>query len=98
MALEAKILNFTDAIRLAQILNKYVTLEDDGEKIAIDFIEDLVNKIEPQEYLECVSLFLGGVDKNNLPTGDELLDVIYTGMRNNNIFTLLETYKTLGFK
>lgn len=95
--MESKILNLYDGMKLAQILSKYITLENDGNKIAIDFIEDLVNKIEPQEYLECINLFVGGIDKEKLPTSEELIEIVYTGMRNNNIFSLLETYKAIGF-
>ena len=95
--MEAKILNFTDAMKLSQILLRYIDPSHDFEKTALNFIDELVNKIQPMDYLECVELFVGKLDKNNLPTGKELVDIIYTGMRNNNVPSLLSVYKKLGF-
>lgn len=84
-------------MKLAQILCRYIDPEHDFEKTALDFIDELVNKIQPMDYLGCVELFVGKLDKDNLPSGDEFIEIIFTGMRNNNAPFLLSIYRKLGF-
>jgi hypothetical protein len=96
--LKARILNLSDAFRLASVLSKYVDIEKvNPQADAIDFISDIVDKISPEEYLHCVSL-MTKIDVDTIK--QEIALVILTsfieGLRKNQIVSLIQFSKSLG--
>lgn len=92
--MEAKILSFPEAMTLASILDKYITQEE----LAVDFVDNILNRISPVEYLQCLVLLTGNTftDGQDLD-GMELLQAFYSGLEKNKIISLVESYKKLGF-
>lgn len=96
---EYKVLNFTDAMHLAEILIRYIDIDKlNKDQTVLEFIESIVKVISSRDYLECINLFLGEkILEKSIPSGDELVSVLFNGMKTNNIFLLIRTYKSLGF-
>lgn len=97
--MKAKTLDLRDALELASVLNNYIddkSTENDG---VLDFIEKIVSKIPPMEYLHCVKI-LTGESEEEIANLDYLtiLTEFIDGLRNNKILTLISFYRSLGFK
>ncbi len=95
--MEATRLNLTDAIRLASIVSKYVDKIPSPQSDAIDFISGIVDKIDPEEYLACVSLMTKtDVDTIKQEISLNVLTAFIEGLRLNRIIDLLGFWKSLG--
>lgn len=95
--MEAIPLNLQDAFRLASILSKYVEKIPDPQADGIDFINDIVEKIDPEEYLACVSLMTNmNTEKIKQEISLNILTVFIEGLKKNQIISLLGFYKSLG--
>lgn len=95
---ESKLLNFPDAMRLASILSKYIdTVSFDPEQVALDFVGDLLDKIEPMDYMNCIRLLSEEPQKISHLSGDELLKLLFSGLEKNRILSLLDAHSKLGF-
>ena len=96
--MEAKVLNFPDAMKLAQILGKYIDTELIKDKSLLDFLDELLKKISPPDYSKSMLLITGKqLGDISLLSGKEILNIFSTGLEKNKIITLLETYRTIGF-
>ena len=96
--LKAKRLNLQDAFRLASTISKYVNELPSPKDDAIEFIGKIVEKIEPEEYLACVSL-MTKTDVNTIKEQEISLDILTSfieGLRLNQIVSLLGFTKSLG--
>jgi hypothetical protein len=92
---ESKILNFPEAMRVAQIVTKYMP---DTESIKTmtgeDFYAVLFSQMQETEMLEVFGLLEVSLDTG---TSQKLLEVCVEILIKNNILDLLDTYKNLGF-
>ncbi len=96
--MKAKKLGLRDALKLASILDKYVDV-DKSEKDVVDFISDIVNIIEPSEYLLCVKLLTGMSDAQlSQLVSIEILTEFIEGLKENKIIALVSFYRNLGFE
>ena len=89
--MESRILGFIDAMRLAEILYKY-SQEVTPETRILDFLEILVDKISPLEYLEVLKL-LSEEDGVESIKGDGAIRILVSGLEKNNFIGLLSTYR-----
>lgn len=89
--MESRILGFIDAMRLAEILYKY-SQEVTPETRILDFLEILVDKISPLEYLEVLKL-LSGENMVESIKGDGAIRMLVSGLEKNNFIGLLSTYR-----
>ena len=96
--MEAKSLNLEDAFRLASVLSKYVDINSiDPQADAVDFISDIVEKISPEEYLQCVSMLTQeDVDTIKREIALDILTVFIEGLKLNQCISLIHFYKSLG--
>lgn len=92
-------LTLPDAFRLASIISKYVNVDRlNPQADAIDFISEIANKIDPEEYLACVSLMTNiSIEKIKQEISLDILTAFIEGLKLNQIITLLHFYKSLGF-
>lgn len=91
-------LTLPDAFRLASIISKYVDVDRLNPRAdVIDFISEIINKIDPQEYLVCVSLMTNiNIEKIKQEISLDILTAFIEGLKLNQIVTLLHFYKSLG--
>lgn len=89
--MESRVLGFIDAMRLAEILYKY-SQEVTPETRIVDFLEILVDKISPLEYLEVLKL-LSEEDGVESIKGDGAIRILVSGLEKNNFIGLLSTYR-----
>lgn len=89
--MESRVLGFIDAMRLAEILYKY-SHEVTPETRILDFLEILVDKISPLEYLEVLKL-LSGENMVESIKGDGAIRMLVSGLEKNNFIGLLSTYR-----
>ena len=95
---EYRKLSFPDAMKLANILIKYIDISTlDMKKSILDFIDDLINEIETMDYLACLEILVGRKITTDEFSGQELLNILASGMENNNLIGLLSSYKKIGF-
>lgn len=94
--MKPKILNLREALRLASILDKYIDDETTQAEV-LDFVSGVVNKIEPREYLSCISLLTG--EANEAIAQENPLDILACfvgGLKENQILSLVTFYRSLG--
>jgi hypothetical protein len=95
--LNARILNLSDAFRLASVLSKYIDADVSPQADALDFIGDIVDKISPEEYLHCISLMTKiDVDTIKQEIALVILTTFIEGLRKNQIISLVQFYQSLG--
>lgn len=85
--MEAKILNFPDAMNLATILSKYKSSPTSGK--VIDYVEGLLAEIEPIDYFEVLRLLKCKYEK---VTKKELLYDLIDRLQANRINYLVTYY------
>jgi len=97
---ESKILNFPNAMKLAQILGKYIGVEKiDAQETVLDFITDVIKRINPFDYSRSmIILTQASLDEISKLSGDESVNLFLSGLGKNKILSLLATYKTIGFE
>jgi len=94
---ESRVLNFVDAMKLAQKLQgKFDTVSD--ETTLLDLVSNLITTLSAEEIIE-VSLALIDSTKERVLelSSSELLDILCVSCSKNNLGILLESYKQLGF-
>lgn len=96
--MESKILNFPEAMKLTQVLSKY--LEPDKIKTfsELEMIELLLSKIVPEDYAKIILAItnLSLIKFSKLSQVDKIATLIKE-FRENKIYTLIGTYKEIGF-
>ena len=96
--LSAKSLSLYESFRLAQVLASKIDVDSlDPRQDPIDLVGNIVEKLSPEEYLQCVSL----LTKENEETIKQkpslvILTVFIEGIKKNQIITLVHFYKSLG--
>ena len=93
MIKEPRIMNLEQALFLYSIVNTKLSDKPD----TLSFVEELLAKLTPDEYLECVCL-LTGTEKTEIQKED-FMDAITSftnGLQINNIIFLCEIVKKLG--
>lgn len=92
-ALKACKLNLEDALKLASILEQYA---DTSVAETLAFIEIIINKIQPTEYLECVRLLTKtDVDTIEKQISLNVLTAFIEGLKFNKIISLIEFHRSL---
>ena len=95
--MDTRRLNLQDSFRLASVLSKYVDL-DDPQQEPIEFISGIVDKISPEEYLQCVSLLTReDVETIKKEISLNILTFFVEGLKKNQVVSLLGFYKSFGF-
>lgn len=89
--MEPKLLGFIDAVRLAQVLNRY-NLQDVGGSYR-DYTFELVNVISPLDYQEILNIFFPEQTILENVKGEALLGFIIGSFEINKIFNLIQIYR-----
>lgn len=93
--MESRVLDFVDAMRLAQILGKYIDTEATRNQTGEEFITELFPKMEIDEIITISELLLSDSITNIEPS--RVMEVCTDGLIKNNILDLLAAYKQIGF-
>lgn len=91
-------LNLFDALRLASLLKPYIDIEKlNPDQEALDFVDDILQRISPQDFLLCVKL-LSNKKEHDLKKldGYKILGLFTEGLRVNRIVNLLDFVNSLG--
>ena len=95
--MESKLLNFPDAMWLARTITKYLDPETIKDMTGFTFLDEIVAKITPEEFLIAIKLFTRkDVKEIEKLTGDEFVVIFIKGCIANDLLTLLKTYKSIG--
>lgn len=92
---EIKVLNFIDAMKLAQIVTKYIDTESIKGITVKGFLYDLFSKIEESEIVILFDI-LQIRNFSELPIED-VMPIFMESAIKNNIVDLLNVYKDIGF-
>jgi len=87
-----------DALRLASLLSPYVDVKKlNPEQSALDFVDDIVQKISAQDFLLCIKMMTKKTEQDlEKMDGFDILALFTTGLRENKAIALLEFYHSLG--
>ena len=94
--MEAKILNYADALRLASILTEYVIPEDWGTSNN-EFVGKLIEMMSPMDFLNCLKL-LSSDKITGEEGGENYIKLLHSGFEKNKVLTLIEHYRRIGIK
>lgn len=91
--MQTRILNLSDALKVASILHKYFPSNVEGLQV-VDFALNLFSEINPDDGVTLITTLLG-----DTPISDPSLAIrsCVDTLIENKIVTLLETYRTIGF-
>lgn len=85
-----------DAFHLASIVSKYVDTNHLSSD-ALEFIQGIVEKISPQEYLTCVSMMTDKTEEDVIKEDSlDILSVFIEGLKTNQVISLISFYKSFG--
>jgi len=91
--MEAKTLNFVDAMELAKIMSKYNALELIHEKTYIvDFVSELFDKISVSDLGTLLTLFYGDSYTESCP--EDLVQNLIDSLSENKLESLLMFYQS----
>lgn len=94
--MKIKILNLMDAFHLASIVSKYVDTNNLSPDV-VEFIQGILDKIDPQEYLACVSMMTEKTEEDlTKELSLEILTSFIEGLKENQIVSLVAFYKSFG--
>ena len=93
--MESKILNFPDAMRLAQIVSKYLDTESIKKMTGEEFAYDIFGSMEVEEILEISRLL--DISTSDTSNPNEIIIGCIQGMIKNNLLDLLSSYEKIGF-
>lgn len=96
--MDARKLPLIDAFELASVLQDAITIDLKDSRIdVLDFVDDLLARLSPPQYLHCVKL-LTGLDDNALKDKPsiEILTTFIEGLELNKVVTLLSFFKSMG--
>lgn len=96
--MEVKLLNFPTAMRVADIVKKYVQSgQVVQDKSPLDFIESFMNVVDPHEYGILLRAFTGAtLEELHELEGKELLKLLFIGLEKNKILSLLDAQAKIG--
>lgn len=95
--MEARILNFPEALRLASILSPYIHLPEDAQTTNVKLVGRLIKEMSPMDYLNCIkSISTQPITGNE--TGESLLSLVYEGFEKNKILSLVSYYREIGIE
>ena len=96
--MESRTLNFVDAMKLAQILSKYIDTESIKKTDTfLDLAESIMNKIEPSDYSKIIQILTNEpIEEIGKLSGNEILSLFISGLEINKVITLLESFKKIG--
>jgi hypothetical protein len=96
---ESKILNFPDAMRLAQIVSKYIdTVSINAETNILEFLDGMLDKISPTDYVDILQLlFSTEITKLSTEDKNSLIKDLIEGLNKNRIPSLLVAHSKIGF-
>ena len=94
--MEAKVLNFTDAMKLAQILGKYIDTESIKDMTVLDFSLDVFSQMDVDDIIKLSQLLLSDGDLEKMQP-NEVIASCTDIMIQNGIIELLGAYKQIGF-
>lgn len=96
--MKAKLLNLRDALLLASILEKYIDKEK-GSVSALDFVSEIVNRIDPISFLHGVILLTGETEERvKKEISIDILTCFIEGLKENQILSLISFYVSLGLE
>jgi hypothetical protein len=97
MRMRIKKLDLYEAFELASILSKYVDVKKlNPEQSALDFVDDIVQKISPQDFLHSVKMTTDKTEEDLMNMdGVDTLALFAQGLKENRIVTLLSFYDSL---
>ena len=94
--MEAKVLNFPDAMKLAQILGKYIDTESIRDMTVLDFSLDIFSQMDVDDIIKLSQLLLADGDLEKMQP-DEVITSCTNIMIQNGIVEMLGAYKQIGF-
>ena len=94
--MKAKVLNFPNAMRLAQILGKYIDTESIKDMTVLDFSLDIFSQMDVDDIIKLSQLLLSNGDLEKMQP-DEVITSCTNIMIQNGIIELLGAYKQIGF-
>jgi len=97
--IKARKLCLKDALILASTVSKYVDVNlVDNNTDAISFVDEIVQKISPDDFLRCIKITTNETEKTlEKKSGIEVLAIFSQGLKVNKIISLLSFYKNIGF-
>jgi len=93
---EAKVLNFPDAMKLAQILGKYIDTESIKDMTVLDFSLDVFSQMDVDDIIKLSQLLLADGNLEKMQP-DEVIASCTDIMIQNGIIEMLGAYKQIGF-
>lgn len=91
--MESNILNFPDAMKLAEIL----TIQGVTPALyGLDFIDKILENISPENFIFLTGLSLE--DAEVPKSGDEVLISLHSALQSLDVSSLLSAYIEMGFK
>ena len=85
-----------DAFHLASIVSKYVDTNNLNPDV-VEFIQGIVEKLTPQEYLTCVSMMTDTTEEDiKKEISLDILTAFIEGLKDNQIISLVAFYKSFG--
>jgi hypothetical protein len=92
---ESKILNFPDAMRLAQIVSKYLDIDSIKKMTGEEFAYNIFSQMEVEEIISVANLL--GIENIETLEPNDLILLGVKKMIDNRLLDLLITYKQIGF-
>lgn len=89
--MEYNVLGFPDAMKLAEIIHKYIVDGPQTEK----FVEQLLQEISPEDFANVLYLLSPKNDISKM-SGKEAYAVMQEGLEINKLSSLLHTYTEFG--
>lgn len=92
-----KLLNFPEAMRLAQIISKYVDTTKIKEMTGEQFAYNLFSEMSIEEVAETTTLLLKNNKKKDLEPYD-IMVLCVESLIKNNFLELIDSYVQIGFQ
>lgn len=94
--MEARVLNYLDALQLASILDPYIA-SDDWNTSNVEFVGKLIDKMNPTDFVRCLKILSQSPIKGD-EGGEHFLTLLHVGFEKNKILSLIEHYRKIGTK
>lgn len=92
--MEARALNYPDALQMASILSPYIVNED-WDTSNISFVGKLIDIMNPMDFFACLKLLSPTPIKGD-EGGEYFLGLLHSGFEKNKILSLIEHYRKIG--
>jgi hypothetical protein len=93
---ESKLLNFPDAMRLAQIVSKHIDTESLVGMNHNEVTVELFSKLSEDEITALIQLL--GIEVSGDFEPEQVSNFILKSLMDNNLVGILETYRSIGFQ